>query len=245
MDYQKKMYTNLELMEFKTHNPSNFHIDNVRVWFPLTLSGHLKSRVEFYIRAPVKNCNFIFFALPHKRSKLIISLKGSGHIAGFFSENQINLTIRMVGEDGRLAVGENCYINGATIIVNGTDILVGADGLWSDEILLQGSDSHGVIDLDTMEVVNAGRTHIYLKPHVWVGRRSTITKNVTINEGSIVAAAAVVTRDVPAACAVAGVPAKMIKDRVSWSRRDYGLDENEKYRLLRLRSKIDGSKTKL
>ena len=52
---------------------------------------------------------------------------------------------------------------------------------------------------------------IYLKKRVWVGSHATILPGVTIGENSIVAAGAVVTKDVPDNVIVAGVPARIIK----------------------------------
>lgn len=47
---------------------------------------------------------------------------------------------------------------------------------------------------------------------VWIGIAATIMPGVTVGENSIVAAGAVVTKDVPPNCIVAGVPARKIKD---------------------------------
>ena len=44
----------------------------------------------------------------------------------------------------------------------------------------------------------------------------TILKGVTIGDGAIVAAGAVVTKSIPPACLAAGVPAKVIKENVEW-----------------------------
>ena len=52
--------------------------------------------------------------------------------------------------------------------------------------------------------------------HVWIGMNATVLKGVTIGEGSIVAAGAIVTKDVPDHCLVAGVPAKIIRRDVRW-----------------------------
>ena len=46
---------------------------------------------------------------------------------------------------------------------------------------------------------------------VWVGSQATILPGVTIGDDAIVAAGAVVARDVPAGAIVAGVPARKIK----------------------------------
>lgn len=47
----------------------------------------------------------------------------------------------------------------------------------------------------------------------WIGANATILKGVTIGEGAVVAAGAVVTKDVPPFAIVGGVPAKIIKYR--------------------------------
>ena len=48
--------------------------------------------------------------------------------------------------------------------------------------------------------------------NVWLGSHSTILAGVTIGDNSVVAAGAVVTKDVPANVVVGGVPAKIIKN---------------------------------
>lgn len=48
---------------------------------------------------------------------------------------------------------------------------------------------------------------------VWIGANAVIIDGVTVGDGAIVAAGAVVTKDVPAYAVVAGVPAKIIKYR--------------------------------
>ena len=45
---------------------------------------------------------------------------------------------------------------------------------------------------------------------------ATILKGVTIGDGAIVAAGAVVTKDVPPKCIVAGVPARIIRENIDW-----------------------------
>ena len=56
---------------------------------------------------------------------------------------------------------------------------------------------------------------IIVEDDVWIGFRSTILSGVTIGKGSVVAAGAVVTKNVPPFSVVGGVPAKVIKFRFS------------------------------
>ena len=55
-----------------------------------------------------------------------------------------------------------------------------------------------------------------IEDNVWVGSRALILKGVRVGKGSIVAAGAVVTKDVPQNCIVAGNPAKIVKENISW-----------------------------
>lgn len=46
---------------------------------------------------------------------------------------------------------------------------------------------------------------------VWIGAHATVLPGVTIGDNAVIAAGAVVTKDVPANAVVGGVPAKIIK----------------------------------
>ena len=54
---------------------------------------------------------------------------------------------------------------------------------------------------------------VVIEDYVWVGTRAMILPGVTIGEGAIVAAGAVVTKDVAPYTMVAGVPARFVKTR--------------------------------
>ena len=60
---------------------------------------------------------------------------------------------------------------------------------------------------------------------VWIGFRATLLAGVTIGSGAVVAADAVVTRDVPPYAVVAGNPARVVR---------YRLPEPERERMLQL-----------
>lgn len=47
---------------------------------------------------------------------------------------------------------------------------------------------------------------------VWIGANATVVPGVSIGDGAVIAAGAVVTKDVPARTVVAGVPAKVVKE---------------------------------
>lgn len=76
---------------------------------------------------------------------------------------------------------------------------------------------------------------------VWIGTNATLVGNITIGDGAIVAAGAVVTKDVPPYAIVAGVPAKILRYRFTeeeiaflmklqwWEKDEAWIAENAKY----------------
>jgi acetyltransferase-like isoleucine patch superfamily enzyme len=53
--------------------------------------------------------------------------------------------------------------------------------------------------------------HVHIKKNAWIGAGVTILPGVTVGENAIVAAGAVVSKDVPDNTIVGGIPAKLIK----------------------------------
>jgi len=62
---------------------------------------------------------------------------------------------------------------------------------------------------------NAREAVTIVESEVWIGQRSLVFAGVKIGRGAIVAAGSVVTKDVPAYTIVAGVPAKVVRQRFS------------------------------
>jgi acetyltransferase-like isoleucine patch superfamily enzyme len=91
-------------------------------------------------------------------------------------------------------------------------ITIGKHVFISKGVIIRDSDSH------TLECNGYIETKpIVIGDDVWIGMRAIILKGVTIGEGSVVGAGAVVTHDVPPHSMVGGVPAKVIRQEVSWS----------------------------
>lgn len=68
---------------------------------------------------------------------------------------------------------------------------------------------------------------ITIEDDVWLGYGTTVLKGVTVGRGSVVAAGAVVTRDVPRYAVVAGVPARVV--RMRWSEAEIAEHERVLY----------------
>lgn len=164
---------------------------------------------------------------PDFRGKLRITLgPGSGSI-DIDTAGPANIDIR-TWRQFTLRISEGTTINRARIICDNADITVGEDGLWSSEVLVQANDQHGIIDTDTMEIINGNRRHIHIGEHVWIGRRTILMPDITIGKGSILGAGAVLTSDMPAHTVFAGVPARKVRENTSWSRSPRRLNDFER-----------------
>lgn len=126
--------------------------------------------------------------------------------------------------DSRIEIGEGTSSNGIRIECDNSNFTCGRDCMFSDGILVQGNDQHAIVDLQTGEILNLDRKENALGDHVWLGRGSTVMAGVSIGSGSIVATGSVVTKNVPENSIAAGVPAKIVKSGVSWSRSPSKLD---------------------
>jgi hypothetical protein len=97
-------------------------------------------------------------------------------------------------------------------------IQIGDEFLFSWGIWLRTADGHSIIDLEAGKVVNSSRS-IVIGPHVWLGQDVLVMPGAQIGGGSIVGARSVVTRNLPAATVSAGVPARVLRKRTSWTRK--------------------------
>lgn len=127
-----------------------------------------------------------------------------------------------------LAIGDAASCNGARAVLQRSRLIIGHDAMLSDEILLQTSQQHTLVDLTEMRALNAAQETTVIGEHVWLGRRATVMPGVTIGRGAVLAAGAVATRDIPACTIAAGIPAAVIRENVSWCRNgDHDVDAAE------------------
>ncbi len=106
-----------------------------------------------------------------------------------------------------ITVGENVFINACCHFQDHGGVTLG-DGCQIGHNVVFATLNHG---LSPEERPITYPAPIVLEKNVWVGSNATILQGVTIGENAVVAAGAVVTRDVPANTIVGGVPAKFIR----------------------------------
>lgn len=115
-----------------------------------------------------------------------------------------------------LEMGPYGYVGPRALIPSG--VRMGKYVMIGPELLITGSDH--VFDTPGVAIIFSGRPKqklCIIQDDVWIGSRAIIMKGVTIGRGAIVAAGAVVTRDVPPYTVVGGVPARVLKKRFTSS----------------------------
>lgn len=155
--------------------------------------------------------------------------------------NRVDVIV--IGNNNSISIGENCLIgkncklylegnnmsltigNGCTfshddeLLLQEDDsrISIGDNCMFSHHINVRTSDSHPIYDIDSGHRVNEAKD-VNIGNHVWVTPCCIIQKGVSIGNGSIIATSSIVTKDIPQNCVAAGMPAKVVKQNVTWSK---------------------------
>ncbi len=106
-----------------------------------------------------------------------------------------------------IAVGEDVFINACCHFQDHGGVTIG-DGCQIGHNVVFATLNHGLLPEDRKNTYPAP---IVLGRNVWVGSNATILQGVTVGDNAVVAAGAVVTKDVAANTVVGGVPAKFIR----------------------------------
>lgn len=105
--------------------------------------------------------------------------------------------------------GTHGYMNTNSTLNCFCHIEIGEDVGIGDNVTITDSDHHSIDGNDPTAPVIIGN-------HVWICSNAMICKGVTIGDGAVIAAGAVVVRDVPPHSLVGGVPARVLKEGISW-----------------------------
>jgi acetyltransferase-like isoleucine patch superfamily enzyme len=134
-----------------------------------------------------------------------------GKCATIIAEPSYRVSIGVWGREpelGEITIGDYALISPGVRISAADKIVIGDSVMMANGVYITDADWHGIYDRSKRadEI-----TPVTIKDNVWLGDRAVVLKGVTIGENSIVAAGAVVTRDVPANVVVAGNPAAIVK----------------------------------
>lgn len=154
-----------------------------------------------------------------------------GLYIGFSSTIEANCTIKCV-KGGRLIIKRSAILNGTQIIADANASIVIEDAfigrncvitakksihihkgcLLAEMVVIRDQDH--LLDIAGNDGQREGFTSaaISIGENVWIASKATILKGVTIGASSVIAASAVINKDVPAKEVWGGIPGKFLKD---------------------------------
>ncbi len=130
-----------------------------------------------------------------------------------FSQSEIDesvtINLPFFSDFGRhIRLGKNVFINMGCMFTDLGGITIEDDVLIAPQVKIL-TVNHPTNSTDRRGLILAP---VHIKKNAWIGAGATILGGVTIGENAIVAAGAVVSKDVPDNTIVGGVPAKVLKE---------------------------------
>lgn len=156
-----------------------------------------------------KGCKFRGFALIERFQMSTITI---GDHCTFNSSSWFNFRglnhqcIIQTGKPGsKVVIGNHCGFSGCSIVAD-KEVTIEDYSTFGANTIIGDRDDH-------QEIYASKAKPIHIGSHVWIGMNVTIMKGVTIGDYAIIAAGAIVTRDIPANEIWGGIPAHFIKKR--------------------------------
>ena len=154
-----------------------------------------------------------------------------------------------------LLIGEGCIIAGMEIFINeyssvlmgnncsfqtgrlrtgrNKRIEIGNDIMASWDVIFLPYAGHLMWDVETGKCINnttgEQQISVVIEDHVWLGGECVLAENTRIGSGSIVAYRAFAKGIYPNNCVIGGLPGKVIKKDIAWTRANVSYDEHKDY----------------
>jgi len=185
------------------------HRQPIWIGSPTVLDGH--ERVEFAEGAALR-IGLGPFGLSSRADTTVLRIHPEGRLR---CEGIVSLQrgSRIVIDSGVLEIGHSTNVNGFAKILVRERVSIGAGCTISWDTQILDNDFHPMTVDGVEQPMSAP---VIIEDRVWIGTGAAVLKGVTIGEGAVVAAGAMVTRDVPAKTIVAGSPARPVGTVDSW-----------------------------
>lgn len=151
----------------------------------------------------------------------------------------LNSLVKISGNNNEVVLRANSYVSGAELWVendgclleigvgtfvghhshlacteDGSRLIVGGNGMISSYVQIRTGDSHSIVDMEGNRINQA--QSVFIGDHCWIGEGSKILKGVTLEGDDIVSTGAIVTKSFDKNKLIGGIPAKILKDNVTW-----------------------------
>ena len=122
-------------------------------------------------------------------------------------------------DGGQVRIGSHCFIGTSTRIWSGADIHIGDRVLISHNVNIHDANAHSlsaearhrhfveILIRNNATLGDVPKASVVIEDDAWIGFNAVVLKGVRVGRGAVVAAGAIVTRDVEPFTIVAGIPA--------------------------------------
>lgn len=187
----------------------------------------------------ISGCNSVLLeSCLFNKSNVIVD--GSGNKVTLSGEIY-NCKINVSGNNNTIIIKNNCKIYNTTIFLNshnsvlsidedstigsgcivcmgaGKNISIGKRCMFGDCIDVWNTDSHPIYSLETKQIINCSKD-VFIGDDVWIGKYVVVLKGAHIGNGAICGMKSMVTKEIPSCSLCVGMPARVIKNNVTWKR---------------------------
>lgn len=114
--------------------------------------------------------------------------------------------------DGKVEIGENTFI-GPYVCLSGKSIKIGKDCMIASHSSIYANNHNFAERIHKIKEQGLSYKGIVIEDDCWLGSGVRVVDGITIGQGSVIGAGAVVTKDIPPYSVAVGVPAKVISRR--------------------------------
>lgn len=200
-----------------------------------------KNNKKYELRRKIKGLNVIFnksaknctLNLYMPISFINTTIQFNGNMATITiksSEDKINSAYMLAEAYGEIFIDEDSKFTSPNLKLyannntreNPSRIIIGKNVLISNDVLMRTSDGHALFNIGEDLPYNAPQD-IIIGDNVWIGTRSVILKGSIIPNNSVIGACSLINSKFNKEnTIIAGHPAKIIKQNITWKRKCYG-----------------------
>ena len=151
----------------------------------------------------------------------VILIRGRGHHVQIGRNCLLSrMSLALLSSECRVKIGKLTTSASVNIALSepGLSLRIGDDCMFSYRVEIICGDAHSLDDAVTGDRLNPTKNTVVIGNHVWLGAESAILKGGSVGDNSTIGFRSVVTGQIPPHSVAVGIPARVIRSGVTWTR---------------------------